>query len=698
MRDAGGERHTLGELLADAPVRLDEVLDQLPATVGVFTGPDLVVRYANPLYAALAGRRAMIGRPVAEVFPEPENQRVVEALHRAYETGETISGQQWSGVAADPATGDTRTLYFDFTYVPLRTPEGDVVGALVHAMEVTRLVEAREDAEDAERRLRLLSAGGVVGVVTASRSRIEEANDTFLAIVGRTREELEAGRLDWATLTPPDWRAATEAALREIEETGRVGPFEKEYVRPDGTRAAVIVGSVRLEREPLRLMSFVIDQTARRVAERERERLLVRERQARQEAEVTVERLGRLQRATAALSAALSPTEVGDATVTQALESLRADAGTLGLRDGNEVVLVHDRGYTDEDATQWRRFPMDHPNPLVDSILDRQPIWLECHDDFAPWPDLHASVHRFDSLAVVPLVVAGRALGAIALSFRRPRVLTAGERAFLLAVADLAAQALDRARLYEERAYVARTLQTGLLPERVDEAAGLEVAVRYHSIADGGEVGGDFYDFFAIGDDRWLVAVGDVAGKGSAAAVLTGLARHTLRAIATREEHPSAMLAFLNEALRRQSTDAAFCTVGCAVLERTAAGFTAHVSSGGHPYPLLARAGAGRAEEVVVRGTLLGVERDPELEDVRVELGPGDLLVLRTDGVEDARGPDGERFGEERVADAVSAAAGGSAEEVAGAVDAAVAAHERGEPRRDDRAIVVLRVGPTLSR
>jgi serine phosphatase RsbU (regulator of sigma subunit) len=556
MSDASDVGASLGALLEGAEVRLEEVLDQLPATVGIFAGPDLIVRYANPLYAALAGGRPLLGRPVAEVFSEPENRGVVDALRRAYETGEPVSGQEWSGRAADPSTGEPRTLYFDFTYVPLRTAGGEVVGAMVHAMEVTRLVEARGEAE------------------------------------------------------------------------------------------------------------------------------------------AIAERMARLQRATAALATAVSASDVGLATVTQAMESLGADGGSLGLLGDNEIVMVHDHGYEPSASRRWRRFPADRPNPIVEAIDTLAPVWLERRGDWAPWPDLANTIRRFESLAVAPLVVGGEAVGAIALSFVRPRSLSAGERNFLLALADLAAHALDRARLYEERAYVARTLQAGLLPDHLDDAPGLEVAVRYHSIADGGEVGGDFYDFFSTGPDRWLAAVGDVAGKGSAAAALTGLARHTLRAIATREASPQAMLAFLNEALRRQSSEAAFCTIGCATLERRGTGFVVNLASGGHPYPLLVRAGTSAAEPVIVRGTLLGVEPEAALEEVEIALEPGDLLVLRTDGVEDALGPDRERFGEERIVAAVSAAAGGSAEAVAEALDDAVDVYEDGRPRRDDRAIVVLRVTP----
>ena len=122
------------------------------------------------------------------------------------------------------------------------------------------------------------------------------------------------------------------------------------------------------------------------------------------------------------------------------------------------------------------------------------------------------------------------------------------------------------------------------------------------------------------------------------------------------------MLRFLNEALRRQSSEAAFCTVGCVRLDPAeGGGFSACLASGGHPYPLLVRAG-GRAEDVIVRGTLLGVEREPVLEQVSLDLAVGDTLVLYTDGMTDARDPDGERFGEERLRAAIDAAAGGPAE------------------------------------
>jgi len=439
------------------------------------------------------------------------------------------------------------------------------------------------------------------------------------------------------------------------------------------------------------VVAVVIDLSERYAADRERELILSREREARREAELAADRVARLQRVTAALSAASSADEVGEVVVGQAVDDFYAAAGALAFRVGDEVQMRYDRGFEHTAMATWRRYPLHLDAPVCDSLRTGEPVYLETLDDWERYPQIRDLITgAFQSMVVVPLAFAGTVFAALVLCNTEARHFMAADRAFLAQLANQAAQALERARLYEERAYIARTLQQGLLPERLVDIPGLEVAVRYHSIADGGVVGGDFYDCFDISPDRWLVAVGDVAGKGTAAAVLTGLARHTLRAIALRDERPQDMLRFLNEALRRQSSEAAFCTVGLVRLDRAPGGFVGSLASGGHPYPLLVRAG-GRAEEVVVRGTLLGVEAEPVIEPLELELAAGDTLVLYTDGVVDARNAAGDRFGEARLLAAVDAAAGGPAEAVAAAVDEAVAAFEP-ERTRDDRAIVALRV------
>ena len=166
---------------------------------------------------------------------------------------------------------------------------------------------------------------------------------------------------------------------------------------------------------------------------------------------------------------------------------------------------------------------------------------------------------------------------------------------------------------------MARTLQEGLLPDRLAEIPRPGGRGPATLIADGGEVGGDLYDCFAMSLTAGCSRSATWLKKGTAAAVLTGLARHTLRAIAQRDERPEDMLRFLNEAMRSQSSETAFCTVGLVRLDGAPGGFAARLAFGGHPYPLLVRAGGG-VEEVAVRGTLVGVEADSLLEPVELAL------------------------------------------------------------------------------
>jgi len=160
-------------------------------------------------------------------------------------------------------------------------------------------------AED-ERRFRLLFEANVVGVTISDGERVLEANDAWLELTGHTRAELERGELSWRAMTPAEWTRGDDRVIEQLEREGWAQPYEKEYVRPDGTRVPVLVSGVRLQSDPLRVVAIIIDQSERRTAERGRELALTRERDARREAELAADRTSRLQRVTAALSAASS--------------------------------------------------------------------------------------------------------------------------------------------------------------------------------------------------------------------------------------------------------------------------------------------------------------------------------------------------------------------------------------------------------
>src|SRR5262249_59724400 len=132
-------------------------------------------------------------------------------------------------------------------------------------------------------------------------------------------------------------------------------------------------------------------------------------------------------------------------------------------------------------------------------------------------------------------------------------------------LAQIASVALDILRLYEHEHEIAGTLQRSLLPPSLPEIPGVAVAARFRPAGAGDEVGGDFYDIFEMGRGRWGIVVGDVCGKGAAAATVTALARYTLRATAIHGHDPKEILGVLNEALLRHGPDQRFCTVAFAV-------------------------------------------------------------------------------------------------------------------------------------
>lgn len=248
-------------------------------------------------------------------------------------------------------------------------------------------------------------------------------------------------------------------------------------------------------------------------------------------------------------------------------------------------------------------------------------------------------------------------------------------------------RAKQRAEASEERATaLARTLQQTLIPPTPPAVPHLEVAAQYRPAGDGTEIGGDFYDVFQVGTGDWVVVIGDVSGKGVHAAVVTALARYTLRAAAMEHDSPAEALATLNDVLLRHDT-ARFCTVAFLRLQERGGSWQGSFCSGGHPLPMHRRAD-GLIDLLGRPGSLLGVLEEPILHDVPVALQPGDTLLLYTDGVPEARtGVD--FYGEARTA-AVLAGAHASAGELADALLADVLSFQGGTPR-DDIAAVVIR-------
>jgi PAS domain S-box-containing protein len=346
-----------------------------------------------------------------------------------------------------------------------------------------------------------------------------------------------------------------------------------------------------------------------------------------------------------------------------------------------------------------RRWPRAHAAAYVSPALeDARSTFIVDFDEttqgeFALDADHLALIRELgiSSVAVVPMVARGRPVGAISLAMADPdRRFDEDDLRLAQEIGRRAGVAADNARLYEERTRVARTLQRSLMPLELPLVPGIESAVRFRAAGDGTEVGGDFYDVFDAGGGTWCAVVGDVCGKGAEAAGLTALSRHTVRAAARYEESPVGVLRTLNDEIGRQAPSVIFATAALACLRPGEGEGEAEVriARGGHLPPLVLRVD-GSVESLMCPGTLLGTFPEVRLEEGRATLGPGDALVLYTDGVTEAGAPD-RPLGETGLRAGLAACAGASAETIARRLEDLARDASVGLPR-DDLAVLVLR-------
>jgi len=428
------------------------------------------------------------------------------------------------------------------------------------------------------------------------------------------------------------------------------------------------------------LLSVLVGRLAAAI---DRARLVESERRMRARAEWSAARMARVQSLTSGLSAALSPVDVADVVMTHSLAELGATGGTCYmLADDGVLRPVRSIGAEREPPS-----PISSANgDSLGAILKRGAVVV-----LPPGSDGSGGDGGDGSLrAVVPLALRGEVLGAIELIFPRDRDLDGDLRSFLAVLGTQCAQAIERARLYAQRAREAHVLQASLMPPALPRIPGLDIAAAYRPFGDGTVVGGDFYDLYAIGQGRWGLVVGDVTGKGIEAAAITALARHTTRAAALLGKGPAEVLQTLNRVMLSQPLGERFCTIVHGILEPSAEGTAVTLSLGGHPRPLLLDGRSGTVRPVGTPGTAVGVLLDPALSETRLMLHRGDVLVLFTDGCVDFRAEGRTNSDENVLVDVLREHAEENAQELTKRLQDEVL-NARGGTSADDVAFVVVR-------
>ncbi|MER0449508.1 SpoIIE family protein phosphatase [Streptomyces sp. Edi4] len=323
-------------------------------------------------------------------------------------------------------------------------------------------------------------------------------------------------------------------------------------------------------------------------------------------------------------------------------EYLGATSLVMGLLEAGRIHLIAEGPEGSfVPGTRWTR--VDEQYPMSEVVRTLAPRFIESPEDFAEsypvlWPNI--SGLGITSAAYLPLIAQARPIGAIGLLYSGKRGFSSDERNLLVALGSSIAQSLQRAMLYEQEHDLAEGLQQAMLPRRIPDVPGAQLAVRYRSARFGRDIGGDWYDVVPLPGGRVGVAIGDVQGHDTHAAAVMGQLRIVLRAYAAEGHAPATVIARASVFLHELDTDR-FAT--CTYAEADLSTGVLQIVRAGHVDPLV-RLPDGSCRRMPVEGGLpLGLSAEfgrLEYPVSTVELDPGQTLLLYTDGLVEQPGAD----------------------------------------------------------
>jgi PAS domain S-box-containing protein len=691
----------------DGPAEIAErvVIDAFHRAV-VVTGSRGEVLLWNRAAEELYGwpEEAVLGRSILDVMVPSTDRDLAGGIFSIIAAGES-----WRGDFT-VATRDGTEIRVHSVNQPILDEEGRLVAVVGVSEDVTTQRVLEQRAEDLAARLALALEAGELGTWRWNLQTGETDWDIKVEqLFGLGPGEFDGTYETYVSLLHPEDAPEVLATVQEAVENKSSYVVDHRVVWPDGSvhwlqgkgRAIVDDGG-----EVLGTIGCVGDVTEQMQALMEREELTTAALNAAENERVSRERIEFLGQINDALSTATSRAEVMHNVTRAAVPRLGDWCSIFVLPDADSMIPDVDIAHLDPEMIAYardlqKRFPYDPdaPTGIPAVIRTGQSEFFPEIDDAVirqvdPSDEAREVVHELSlrSAISVPLVKQGRILGAIQfVNVESSRRYTADDLALAHAAAARIASSLEYIRLNEHQRKIATTLQASLLPAKLPDIPGVDIAVRYWATGEGTVVGGDFYDVFEVDDDHWAVVIGDVCGTGPAAAALTGLARHTIRASAWHGANHQVVLRNVNNAILR-SGQVTFCTAVYGTLSRTAGGFTFEMASGGHPLPIIRRAGGG-SEALGKPGTLLGAFPDSRSVTATAELSAGDTILLYTDGVTDVAPPYDLGDDALRTMFDASGAAASSAGEVADRLGRELSSILPLADRHDDIALLVVRIG-----
>ncbi|MGW3909985.1 SpoIIE family protein phosphatase [Streptomyces sp. NPDC005070] len=356
--------------------------------------------------------------------------------------------------------------------------------------------------------------------------------------------------------------------------------------------------------------------------------------------EASAGRLYQLVHLAAALTDVIGVQDVVDLIAVQILPAFGADGMVLAAADAGRLRIMGHHGYDPGTIESLDGLPIQASlTPAGEALIRGVPLFFSDPDELAHNYPATPRISGKQAWAFLPLISDGRPVGCCILTYARPHMFTADDRAILTSLGGLVAQALDRARLYDAKLDLAHTLQQALLPRSLPTVGGLEVAARYLPAGHGMDVGGDFYDLIRLDHTTAAAVIGDVQGHNVAAAALMGQVRTAVHA--TAGARPDEVLSRTNRVLADLEPD---LLVSCLYAHIDLARGQMSLASAGHVPPLLHRPGERPGVLEIEPGPLLGIGVDLPYPITTVRMPPGTILALYTDGLVEVHGTDLDRM------------------------------------------------------
>lgn len=401
----------------------------------------------------------------------------------------------------------------------------------------------------------------------------------------------------------------------------------------------------------------------------------------------------------AVLSPLLDENEISNIALDKACQIIGAERGTVLVIESREndcYVAAEQTGTSGEDV-----IASTEPDSLLYSVLNTgQPLLIETLADYADASAAERARYGGGSFLAVPIAPpAGddTLLGAIVLLGKQSAdIFTANDQKLLTTIAGQAATAIQNRRLVAEIQVtqrlkhdleIAHHIQAGLLPERPPEIPGVELAGLCIPAA---SVGGDYYDFFTIGNQVDLV-LADVSGHSIGSALVMAATRSVLRAQAMIGRAPAEILAHANQVMSDDMSRANLFITSFYTRYDPDTHILCYANAG-HNLPILYRAASGEVELLDAEGIVLGVLPDVPFEEKQADMSLGDVLVIYTDGITEGQNLAGEQFGEERLYALIAEIADDPTQAIADGILSATRIHGRCVDQYDDISLIVMKV------